>query len=301
MAIAATTLTLMASLSVSVSAFVPTPLDLDILVSSDDFEKPFPGTNWTVGDADPANGTDQWGASSYRSFGGNGSVWSAALGSQTTDIVPLNESFEGTLGANWTFEDTNPTNGADYWGTDSLFAHSGSKSLWLGAVGTQPNGTSNLISRRYDDYMDAYAYYSVDLTSVGPLTLEFWYIYDIESCCDFFYAGYDDGGWTWGLSGITGQNHLSTWNQVTMTVPSSATAVGFYVHTDYSVFYTGVYVDDVRLYGSRSDPNAGMRTYDTGMNATMLRGVSVDTYAAAHVDYRYWLAVDSGSDSRQSG
>lgn len=300
-AIAATALSIVGALSPAAAAFLPTPLDLDVLVTSDDFEKAFPGSNWTVADVDPANGTDTWGASGNRTYGGNGSVWSATVGSQTTDLVPLDEGFEGTPGANWTFQDTDTNNGADYWGTDSLFAHSGSKSLWLGAVGTQPNGTSNLISRRYDDNMDAYAFYSVDLRSYGTLTLEFYYLYDLESCCDFFYAGYDDGGWTWTLSGITGNNHLSTWNFVSMSVPSSATAVGFYVSTDGSVVYQGVYVDDVRLYGQRVDLNTVLRTYDTGMNATMVRGVAVDAYAAAHVDYRYWLAVDSGNDVLEAG
>ena len=301
-AIVAAAITFLGSLSPAASAFSPTPLDLDILVTSDEFERPFPGTNWTVADSDPTNGTDYWASSSYRSFAGNGSVWASGVGTQERPVTVFTEGFEnGSTG--WTLKDDDASYGSDTWGVDSYRPYSGSNSLWAGRTGTQSNnGTSNLVCRCYDDYMDAYAIYPIDLSAYTSVTMDFEYTYETESGWDYFYAGYDDGGYTFPLADLDGGT-IGNWLHESFSVPSTATALVFFFDTDTSVHdgYEGVYIDDIVVSGLIVETNTALRTYDGAMNATMSRPIDVDSYASARVEYRYWLETGAGNDSLQAG
>ena len=99
----------------------------------------------------------------------------------------------------------------------------------------------------------------------------------------------------WGNQASTG------WQRSTLTIPTTATRVGFFFFSNAGTVMEGAYVDDVSVYGTRSETNRVLGTYDTNQNTTMLRGVDVDAYASARVEYRYWLETDSAADALEAG
>ncbi len=66
------------------------------IVFSEDFEQGPLGSRWTLGDSNNASGFDYWGISDYRAHGGNHSLWSAQVGTQSEGtFVGLNNSDPG--------------------------------------------------------------------------------------------------------------------------------------------------------------------------------------------------------------
>lgn len=285
------------------SSFSPVPNDVDFLVLSEDFEKSFPGTNWTVTDSDPASGTDMWGSSSARAFAGNGSAWSAALGNRSYPVSAWSEDFDGAnVGANWTFaQDSNMNYGYDRWGISNYRANSGNASVWNARVGTQSSGgQNNSAVHLYDGYMNASFYRSVNLTGWSSATLSYWYWINTQPSSDNLYAAYDDGGWVY-ASRYNGNQAALGWQQATVSIPATASRVGFFFINDCCTNSEGAYIDDVSVYGLRTGLNRQLATYDTSMNATMSRGVDVGAFAQARVEYRYWMETDSAAETLQAG
>jgi hypothetical protein len=113
------------------------------VVFSEDFEGAFPGTAWSVGDWDWANGFDSWDDTSYRAHGGSWSGWCAEDGTQTITETIWSESFESGLPGSWDTTDRTvefypfTTNyGKDYWDETNYRAYSGSYSAWCAGDGT---------------------------------------------------------------------------------------------------------------------------------------------------------------------
>ena len=166
----------------------PIALDLDFLVSHDDFERSFPGSTWTVGDGDPAGGLDYWGSSSARAFAGNGSAWSSQVGNRTFAVLDFSEDFDGNV-TGWTFSpDRVATYGDDHWGLSSARAFSPNRSVWCAQVGRQATaGANNSAVRLYDSYMNASFSRSVNVSGWTSATLEYRFWLNSQANNDWLY------------------------------------------------------------------------------------------------------------------
>ena len=112
----------------------------------------------------------------------------------------------------------------------------------------------NSVSRTYDDNMSAYMYMAVNLSGLDSATLSYKYWLDAEDSFDYFYVTYYDSDWQF-VDPHTGTS--SGWETSNVSIPSSATHVGFFFDSDTTVHdYEGAYVDDVVL--SESDDFTGV-------------------------------------------
>lgn len=304
-------LTTLAASLIPPAAAVPVPQSADLQVWNEDFEGAFPGANWAVNDSNPINGTDYWGQSAQRKFAGNGAVWSASVGAQTLfwnattgnyTNDPSTITFENaTQNALWNYSDDDALEGDDYWGANSLRFHGGTTAMWCAQVGfnNQANDT-NANARIYDNEMSAYMWRTVNFSRVAAINattvdLSFWYFTATENGVDFLEVVYDTGsGWQVAVS-YTGDS--AGWQTATTTLPVATTRFGFHFLSDSGGVLEGVYVDDVSLSASHSEPNQGLHIYDTQMNATMWRAVDLSPYATAFMEYRYWLDSFSPNDT----
>jgi len=94
-------------------------------------------------------------------------------------------------------------------------------------------------------------YRDVNLSSYDSATLRYHYWLDSEEGYDYLRVGYYNGSWQW-VKSYNG--HISNWVQGSISVPTTATRVGFLFSTDLSVTYEGAYIDDVTLTGYRLTP-----------------------------------------------
>ncbi len=102
------------------------------------------------------------------------------------------------------------------------------------------------LGSEYENDADSYAYCYVDLEGFDTSTMSFDYWADVEAGFDWFSpAYYTSSGWTvpYHLESTSGWSHFS------MPVPTSATRIGFYFHSDSSIVRHGVYIDNVNLIG----------------------------------------------------
>lgn len=102
------------------------------------------------------------------------------------------------------------------------------------------------IGSEYESEAHSYAYCFVDLSDFGSATLSFDYWADVEDGWDWFSPAYYIGSsWStpYSLGSTTG------WAHSTLSIPTGATRIGFYFHSDSSVVRHGVYVDNVQLIG----------------------------------------------------
>ena len=292
-----------ALLSASPAAAGPSAQNLEVLALGEDFEGVLGGRGWQIDDHDAANGADFWAASDYRASSGNYSAWAPGAGSRFTVINIWASDFEnGTAG--WTFADRNNTDsaGLDYWGLSSVRAHNGTNSIWCAQVGTNYyNGggtTSNVQLRLYDSYMNSTATVSTDLTGYSDINLEYWYWQNSENGWDNLYVAWFDGAWHFENQQFPNAAPSLGWRKATYPIPSTATQVGFMFTSDSSINYEGVYLDDIRLYVTRTDQNRDLRLYDDFMDTQMTHDVDVSYFDSARLEYRYWLEA-TGNDSLQ--
>jgi hypothetical protein len=259
------------------------------VVFSETFEGAFPGTAWTVGDSNSGNGYDYWDDTSYRAHLGSWSGWCAQVGTQAAATTIFTETFEGAWPGSWYVGDWDSTNGYDYWGDSSVRCYTGSWSGWCNDYPT-PTATS------YDDYMHAYMYRNVgSLSSYSTVYLSYYYWLQCETNYDYLQVMYYSGG-TWYYIDIHTGNLGNTWYPRTVAIPTTATSVGFFFHSDYSVSsLMGAYVDAVTLYGY-GYPNNLAHKYDLDMQAYMYRYYSLSAYSSATLNYYYWLNSESGYD-----
>jgi len=257
------------------------------------FEGAFPGSTWTVGDNNPDNGLDYWDDTSYRSYAGSWSGWCAEIGTKETTTVIFTEGFEGAFpGTAWTVGDSNSLGGQDYWDDTSYRSYSGSWSGWCAQVGDQW-GMPNSLFHTYDNYMDAYMYRGVSLSGYTAATLSYHYWLVSESGYDYLEVLYYDGGWYYtdyhdGDSG--------GWQYSSISIPTTATAVGFFFHSDSSNVYEGAYIDDVQMTGTVTTSNLAVHQYDNNMDAYMWASVSLGSYSSVTLSYDYWINSESGFD-----
>jgi LEA14-like dessication related protein len=265
-------------------------LTVTAIVFTEDFESAFPGS-WSVGD-NGVNGEDYWGDTSYRSHAGTWSGWCAQAGSKlgtVTDRI-FYEDFEGVFWFwNWYRGDSDTRNGADYWGDNSYRAYAGSWSAYCA-------DESDVAGQYYDNYMYAYMYRTVNLGGYNLATLSYYYWLDSQSNYDYLKVGYSEGGsWYWpkSYSGYSGG-----WVYDSLSIPTTATAVGFLFQSDSVITREGAYVDEVYLTGTRTvdTPNSDTHTYDDNMDAYMYRSVNLSGYGSATPSYWYWLDSQSGYD-----
>jgi len=97
-------------------------------------------------------------------LGASGVLFLFFASAAVAQIEIFKEDFEGAFpGTKWTVGDFISSSGLDYWGRSSHRSYSGSYSGWCAQVGDSA-GISNSSRHRYDLYMDAYAYFRVDLS-----------------------------------------------------------------------------------------------------------------------------------------
>jgi hypothetical protein len=103
------------------------------------------------------------------------------------------------------------------------------------------------IGSQYENYADSYAYCYIDISNFDSATMSFDYWADVEDGWDWFSPAYYIGStWTtpYSLGTTTG------WQHFTLSIPTSATRIGFLFHSDVSIVEHGVYVDNVKVIGS---------------------------------------------------
>ncbi|HKZ59620.1 MAG TPA: PKD domain-containing protein, partial [Candidatus Thermoplasmatota archaeon] len=90
------------------------------------------------------------------------------------------------------------------------------------------------------------------------------------------------------------------WQTSTVAIPTLATRIGFFFVSSSATNFEGAYIDDVSVYGTRNELNSRLATYDSSQNSTMTRGVDVDAFASARVEYRYWFEPDSDNETLEA-
>jgi len=107
-------------------------------------------------------------------------------------------------------------------------------------------GIPNDIRRLYDNGMDAYMQHDVDLSGYDSATLAYNYWLDSEDGVDYVYVTYYDGTWHY-VDPHTGDSN--GWMGSSVSIPTTATEIGFHFHSDTSGTGEGAYLDDVILLG----------------------------------------------------
>jgi hypothetical protein len=271
-------------------------------VFSEGFEGSFPGYWNYPYDSNPNNGYDYWGDTSIRSHGGSWSAWCAQIGTQTINQTIWTEDFEG-LFPYWNIADQNSDNGLDYWGDTNYRSHGGSWSAWCATNGNQhATGEQNSAVHKYDDNMWALMTRPIDLSGYSSAVVSYWCWTDtegtVESQRDSLKLLYLFDG-TWWM-GDTHDGYSNGWQYSEVSIPASATVVGFGFWSDSSNHdFEGVYIDDVVLIGFKEVPNVSVGRYDDNMEASMYRLVDLSGYSSATLSYWYWLDSEPGYDLLQ--
>lgn len=258
-------------------------------IFTENFEGAFP-YSWSVLDHSDTEGYDYWDKTSYRSYSGTQSGWCAQIGTQTLTVTIFEEEFwEGFPGAYWNVGDWHPTNGYDYWGYTNYRRISGNWAGWCAQIGAQHDtGDPNSVVHEYDNYMDAYMYRAVTLSGYTSVRLFYRYWIKSESYYDYLAVMYySEGSWYY-IDHHDGNSGGWQYSWV-LSIPTSATYVGFFFHSDGSFHDEGAYIDQVILEGFLEIPNSSVHTYDQGMWAYMYRAVTLSCYTSVSLSYRYWL------------
>jgi hypothetical protein len=162
-------------------------------------------------------------------------------------------------------------------------------------------GTSQEIpnnsARQYDNYMDSYMYRSASLSGFGSASLSYWYWLDCEPDYDYLQVMYySSGSWNY-IDKHTGYSH--GWQSSTVSIPTSATQVGFYFHSDESNnIREGAYVDDATLTGYDLR-NELAHQYDNDQNSYMYWSVNLAGYNSVSLSYWYWDNCERNYDYLQ--
>jgi parallel beta-helix repeat protein len=148
----------------------------------------------------------------------------------------------------------------------------------------------------YDNDMDAYMYRSVSLSGYSSVTFSYYCWLNCESGWDNLYVTYFDSSWH-DIDQHTGNS--GGWQSSSVSIPASATYVGFHFSSDSSVCnYEGAYIDQVILSGVADIPNTSLHSYDDNMDARMVRKYTIDasTWASATLHYWAWYQTESSYD-----
>lgn len=160
------------------------------------------------------------------------------------------ETFEGAFPGSWSVGDSDGDSGEDYWDDSTYRSYAGDKSAWCAGIGVNSaHGGTNMEHHEYDNDMASYMYRQVDLSSCRSATLSYYYWLNSESGYDGLYVAYYDGG-EWHYEDKNSGN-TDGWRLSSVSIPVTASWVGFYFRSDSSRTYEGAYIDDVQLIAER--------------------------------------------------
>ena len=201
------------------------------------------------------------------------------------DII-FYEDFEGIWPGNWIVGDSEPSGGEDYWGDSDYRACAGSWSAYCA-------GISDVPGQKYDNYMYSYMYRTVDLTGYDIATLSYYYWLDSESGYDYLIVGYydsADSSWHWPRFY---NGHIGDWVFDSLSIPTTATNVGFVFDSDYSFTYEGAYVDEVTLTAYSLGPDPYITITD---DYEEYGNIPAGGAATSFDDYDFEIALDCPED-----
>ncbi len=106
----------------------------------------------------------------------------------------------------------------------------------------------NVNAHKYDGNMQAYMHRPVSLGGYASVWLSYWYRVNCESGFDYLQVMYYSGGaWNY-IDTHTGNS--GAWQFSNVSIPTTATLVGFYFHSDSTVQdLEGAYLDDIDCSG----------------------------------------------------
>ena len=110
-------------------------------------------------------------------------------------------------------------------------------------------------------------YRNVSLSSYQTVSFEYYYWINSESNHDFLWVGYNDSNtWHW-VKNYNGSS--GAWICDTISVPVTATAVGFLFYSDDNYIYVdeGAYVDDVKLIATNATTKTPCLTHSKPINS----------------------------------
>ena len=261
-------------------------------IFSDGFEYgSWPGT-WVRGDSNGASGTDTWDLTTYKKASGSKSAFCAGYGYQSVLETIFTESFEyASWPSYWYRGDLDSRNGIDTWDLYSA-GYTGSKSAWCAGYGSHTSG-------KYDDFMQAFMYRTVNLSHYYSVSLRYRYWLRSETNVDYLYVRYhDDSGWH-NIDPHSGMH--TSWTLSTVNIPRDADAVGFFFYSDYSNVDTGAWVDAVELRGYRYNSAGGVNKYDNNMNAYMYRTVDLNGYSDIALSFQRCISTYNSADRLHVG
>ncbi len=274
-------------------------------IFSEDFEGPFPASDWNVYDLLSDNGDDYWDDTSTKSHGGSWSGWCADEGNQFVNYTIWTETFEGEFPAsNWNVVDREPLSGNDTWDDTNYRSYAGSWSGWCAQIGEQLVGgdtVPNSAVHNYDDYMWTTMLRWVNVSGYDYVFFSYWYWTDTENADKLWVAYHtwdQPGGENTYLNPLFGNS--GGWQHTEVSIPTNAmwVALGFWSDSANHEF-EGAYVDDVELVGAFEIPNRSLVQYDDNMQAYMYRSVNLTAYASATLSYWYWTDTEFGYDYLQ--
>ena len=186
---------------------------------------------------------------------------SASQPQPTTMANIFTETFENNFpGERWIVGDWESTNGADYWDDTAMRSFQGDWSCWCADIGTH-------VAEKYDDYMDAYMYILQDLSGYTGVTLSYHYWLQSEATWDTLEVMYYSSS-TWHYID-THSGSSGGWASSQVSIPSTATRVGFFFDSDGSECnYEGAYVDSISLDGTPVEYYVTVTTNPTGRTFT---------------------------------
>jgi PKD domain len=270
------------------------------IIFNEGFEGAFPGSSWTVGDSNTANGLDFWDDISYRSHTGSWSAWCAGNGATYYNTTVWSENFEAPFPtADYQVLDYETASGLDMWDDTPYRAHSGLWSAWCAQIGTQIDGqeiVSNSAVHRYDNNMLTHFLRWADLSSYSFATLSYWYWIESEPTYDWFCVAYhtstQGGGENSYVNIVSGNSN--GWQYREVVLPSNTVWVAFQFGSDSTNYnHEGAYVDDIVLTGCKEYANTYNFKYDDNMDAYMTRPVNLSGYSWVMLTYWYWSRTES--------
>lgn len=179
----------------------------------------------------------------------------ATLGgaSITGDVSIMTEGFEGAWpAAGWDLIDQAGT--GHLWGADDYKPHSGSYSMW------EASGGSNALDPQYSNYPDGMKtwarYGPFDLSDATSASLVFYMSVNTAEVDDHLYWGSSEDGSV--FNGYIASGGIGLWGKQTFGLADllgdSSVWIAFMFESDASVNDKGVFVDDIELVKTVSNP-----------------------------------------------
>lgn len=184
-----------------------------------------------------------------------------------TPVTLFSEGFEVNVvpGTVWGANDSNGTNGSDYWGDQSSGSgarvHGGTWSAYCA-------DNSNVTGQQYDHYMDAYMTKtaSVSVSGYTNVSFSFWLWYKTYNSSDYLAFQYWNGS-AWVEAQRWSGAGTGAWAQLSYTLTGFTTYRWRWLfHSNSTNRSEGAYIDDIALVGTPAvaPPNAPMSVVFAG-------------------------------------